>query len=190
MRIKKVEIGGYLQLLSSAADIPNGKWAYALSRNIKRFESVFRIVQRDYQNKYIEELKLTNERLKKDGKKEINPQAYQKAKQDLIVKYSWYEESITIKEKGEDVVKKNKKQFIEGGSPSVYSKNIKKYEKESLLLDDKNVEEKEFLDRLNKDFDSVLEQHITVDIYTVSEDGVPESISANELAQFDFMLKD
>lgn len=190
MRIKKAEIGSYLQLLSSVVNVPNGRWAYAVSRNIKRLESVFKSVQREYQSKFEKKLNEINESLKKNKSPEIDPKAYQKAKQDLIEKYSWYEEDITVKQDGKEVVEKRKKQHLDQGSTSVYSKNQKKYEKASLLLDEEKKGEKDFFDELNKEFDVVLEQSITIDFYLVSEEGVPENISANELVQFDFMLKD
>lgn len=190
MKIKKAEIAGYMELLRSSVDVKNGKWAYAVSRNLKRLESAYNNVHKDYWDRYKTELEIVNEALKKEKKPIIDPQSYIKAKNELITKYSWYEEEVTVKEKGKDVTSKNKKQFIDNGLPSVYKDNVEEYEKESLILEEDKKTEKEFLEKINNDFEAILDKSVFIDFYKVSEEGVPENISANELIQFDFMLKD
>jgi hypothetical protein len=190
MKIKKAEIGQYLQLLSAVINVEQGKWAYAVTRNIKRLESAYRLVGNAYWETHNKELKLINDGREKEDKEPINPIIYRKEKNNLIEKYSWYEDVVTIKEDGEDVEKKEKKQHLDNNRPSVYPKNIKKYEKESEKLDEFRIEEKTFLEVFEKEFDKTLDETVEIEFYKVGEEGVPENISANDLIQFDFMLKD
>jgi len=190
MEIKRALVAGYLELLHQAAGIENGNWGYAVSRNIKRLDAIQVSMVKEYKARFTKQLDKINVQLKKEKKAILDPRAYQKASYELIEKYSWYEEIITVKEKGKDVKKENKKQFLDGGRPSVHSSKKEQYEKEAAILEEKNIEEKIFIDGFNKDFDVYLDKPVNVEFYLVGEEGIPKTFSANDLLKFDFMLKD